>query len=162
MKMETDIRGKILADWKHYHDLSFLIGLSVVHPYYKEGVVNYYHEDCDRITVRFKLSGNVTIIVGGYAFVSNINEWKLNHKKLEKAYAEYTAKRFICKRKGSSVVTDLGNVPMTNCTRVTSILHGSRAGATFRDHKAEKLAKYIAHEEASGATVTVERGVWID
>ncbi|MBS1196498.1 MAG: hypothetical protein H6R18_283 [Proteobacteria bacterium] len=61
----------------------------------------------------------------------------------------------------SSVVTEQGLIPKTDCTHVTSNLYGSKTHVTFRDHEAEKLADYIAQEEARGALVSTERGVWI-
>lgn len=49
-----------------------------------------------------------------------------------------------------------------NCTRVTSRLGGLLTAVTIRDIEIEKLALYIAAEQASGAVVTTERGVWIE
>jgi len=60
----------------------------------------------------------------------------------------------------SSELTELGNAPKANCTRVTSNIHGMKTSVTFREHEAEKLAQYVAQEEGKGAIVTSERGVW--
>ena len=49
-----------------------------------------------------------------------------------------------------------------NCTRVTSIFYGALTAVTIRDYEIEKLEPYIAEERARGATVTTERGVWIE
>jgi guanosine-3',5'-bis(diphosphate) 3'-pyrophosphohydrolase len=47
----------------------------------------------------------------------------------------------------------------TNCTYVTV---DGMSHVTFRDHESEKLKKFVDIQRANGATITTERGVWID
>jgi guanosine-3',5'-bis(diphosphate) 3'-pyrophosphohydrolase len=50
----------------------------------------------------------------------------------------------------------------SNCTRVTARRGGLSTEITFRDHESEKMKAFIEHQRADGATITTERGVWID
>ncbi len=50
----------------------------------------------------------------------------------------------------------------SNCTCVTALRGGLSTEITFRDHESEEMKAFIEHEQADGATITTERGVWID
>jgi guanosine-3',5'-bis(diphosphate) 3'-pyrophosphohydrolase len=56
----------------------------------------------------------------------------------------------------------IAQVGAPNCTRVTARHGGLNESVTFRDHESEKMKAFIEHERAGGATITTERGVWID
>jgi len=59
-------------------------------------------------------------------------------------------------------MSELSASTETNCTRITSCLHGLTSSVTIPDKEIEQVAIYVAVEEAKGMVVTTERGNWID
>jgi guanosine-3',5'-bis(diphosphate) 3'-pyrophosphohydrolase len=53
-------------------------------------------------------------------------------------------------------------VGTANCTHVTANHYGIKQHVTFRDNESESLQKFVEGHQADGATITTERGVWID
>ena len=53
-------------------------------------------------------------------------------------------------------------VGASNCTRVTANRNGLKEHVTFRDHESASMKLFIKEWQKKGATVTTERGVWID
>ena len=49
-----------------------------------------------------------------------------------------------------------------NCTHVTLSRNGSKTHITFRDHESEKMNRFIGIQQNAGASITTERGMWID
>ena len=60
-----------------------------------------------------------------------------------------------------SLMTDASR-SASNCTRVTAAHVGMKGYVTFRDHESAGLKEYVEYEQAQGATITMERGVWTE